>query len=95
MLLMDESFKDDLLKVQSERNFLPAWTGQRKPNSRKKSRGKPPEAGYRILAVTACPTGIAHTYMAAESLEKTAAQMGYSIKSGGQMDPEEIKCPYI
>ncbi len=34
----------------------------------------------RILAVTACPTGIAHTYMAAESLERTAKAMGINIK---------------
>ena len=34
----------------------------------------------RILAITACPTGIAHTYMAAEALEKKAQEMGISIK---------------
>jgi PTS system fructose-specific IIB component len=34
----------------------------------------------KIVAVTACPTGIAHTYMAAEQLEKTARRLGYSIK---------------
>ena len=34
----------------------------------------------RIVAVTACPTGIAHTYMAAEQLEKTARRLGHSIK---------------
>jgi fructose-specific phosphotransferase system IIB component len=33
-----------------------------------------------IVAVTACPTGIAHTYMAAEQLEKTARQLGHQIK---------------
>jgi len=33
-----------------------------------------------IIAVTACPTGIAHTYMAAEQLEKTARKLGHSIK---------------
>jgi PTS system fructose-specific IIB component/fructose-specific PTS system IIB-like component len=33
-----------------------------------------------IVAVTACPTGIAHTYMAAEMLEKTARALGHSIK---------------
>ena len=33
-----------------------------------------------IVAVTACPTGIAHTYMAAERLEKTAAKLGHAIK---------------
>ena len=36
--------------------------------------------GYKILAVTACPMGISHTYMAAEALEKTAKEMHYSIK---------------
>ena len=34
----------------------------------------------QILAITACPTGIAHTYMAAENLEKVANEMGYTIK---------------
>ena len=34
----------------------------------------------KIVAVTACPTGIAHTYMAAEQLEKTARALGHSIK---------------
>lgn len=38
------------------------------------------EQKYQILAVTACPTGIAHTYMAAENLEKTAKELGYTIK---------------
>ena len=33
-----------------------------------------------IVAVTACPTGIAHTYMAAEQLEKTAKALGHKIK---------------
>ncbi|GLC29502.1 PTS fructose transporter subunit IIB [Clostridium omnivorum] len=34
----------------------------------------------KILAVTACPTGIAHTYMAAEALEKAARSLGHEIK---------------
>jgi fructose-specific phosphotransferase system IIB component len=34
----------------------------------------------RIVAVTACPTGVAHTYMAAEQLEKTAKKLGHAIK---------------
>lgn len=37
--------------------------------------------GYRVLAVTACPTGIAHTYMAAEALEKAGEKMGYALKA--------------
>ena len=38
------------------------------------------KSGYRVLAVTACPTGIAHTYMAAESLENMAKKLGISCK---------------
>ncbi len=34
----------------------------------------------KFVAVTACPTGIAHTYMAAEQLEKTAQKLGHTIK---------------
>ena len=56
------------------------------------------EGGYRVLAVTACPTGIAHTYMAAEALNQKAEEMGISIKvetngSGGaknELTAEEI-----
>ena len=52
----------------------------------------------KIVAVTACPTGIAHTYMAAEQLEKTAKKLGHSIKVETQgamgieneLTPEEI-----
>lgn len=42
---------------------------------------KPKKDGYRVLAVTACPTGIAHTYMAAEALEKAGEKMGYPLKA--------------
>ena len=42
---------------------------------------KPKKDGYRVLAVTACPTGIAHTYMAAEALEKAGEKMGYPLKT--------------
>ena len=41
-------------------------------------------AGYDVLAITACPTGIAHTFMAAEALEKKAAEMGVRIKEETQ-----------
>jgi fructose-specific phosphotransferase system IIB component len=41
---------------------------------------KPERALMKIVAVTACPTGIAHTYMAAEQLEKTARRLGHTIK---------------
>ncbi len=52
----------------------------------------------KIVAVTACPTGIAHTYMAAERLEQTARKLGHEIKVETQgamgieneLQPEEI-----
>jgi fructose-specific phosphotransferase system IIB component len=46
----------------------------------------------KIVAVTACPTGVAHTYMAAEKLEQTAKKFGYSIKveTQGAMGSENI-----
>ncbi len=42
--------------------------------------GAPVEAGRRLVGITACPTGIAHTFMAAAALEKAAAALGHSIK---------------
>ena len=65
---------------------------------KEKEKHQSSEGRYQILAVTACPTGIAHTYMAAESLERTAKELGYTIKvetngSGGDknvLTPEEI-----
>ncbi|CED57018.1 PTS system, IIB component [Aliivibrio wodanis] len=46
----------------------------------------------KIVAVTACPTGIAHTYMAADVLKKAAAKLGVSIKveTQGAMGVEEV-----
>ena len=40
----------------------------------------PAKEGFRVLAVTACPTGIAHTYMAAEALAKAGDKLGITIK---------------
>ena len=52
-------------------------------DSNKDAAGAPAGAGdgYRLLAVTACPTGIAHSYMAAENLESTAKKMGITLKA--------------
>lgn len=47
----------------------------------KKTTAESAPTGYRVLAVTACPTGIAHTYMAAENLENTAKKMGIALKA--------------
>ena len=85
MLLMDDEFRTNLLDAadvteflahidEAERKKFPEEYGEEKQTQDQ------PEEGYRVLAVTACPTGIAHTYMAAESLENKAKEMGISIK---------------
>ncbi|RRN43836.1 PTS fructose transporter subunit EIIBC [Lautropia dentalis] len=60
--------------------------------------GGPPPAGMKVVAITSCPTGVAHTFMAAEALEEGAKEAGYTIKVetrgsvGAQntLTPEEI-----
>ncbi|MVX65836.1 PTS fructose transporter subunit IIC [Clostridium chromiireducens] len=99
-ILMDETFRNNLLSCSDKDEFL-------KLIDKKEMEKFPNEViggkemsnkGYKVLAVTACPTGIAHTYMAAESLENKAKELGVSIKvetngSGGAknvLSKEEI-----
>ena len=82
MLLMDAAFREQLLKAQSEDEILALIDSQDhededQPIVSAKSVASP---GAKILAVTACPTGIAHTYMAADALKTKAAEMGVDIK---------------
>ena len=103
MMLMDPSFKDQLINAKSVDEFLKLIDDKEndklKAESDKEEDNKANNKGYRVLAVTACPTGIAHTFMAAESLENKAADMGISIKvetngSGGAknvLTDEDIK----
>lgn len=100
MLLMDDDFRANLMKAESVDEFLHDidMAEREKFEEEPEETSKEEKKGYQILAVTACPTGIAHTYMAAESLEKTAKEMGYTIKvetngSGGDknvLTAEEI-----
>ena len=101
-LLMDEDFRAKLLAAESKEAFLQAIDDAEKekyPDEPKAAPEVPEKTGYRVLAVTACPTGIAHTYMAAEALEKAGKKMGITIKvetngSGGiknALTPEEIE----
>ncbi len=84
MLLMDENFRAELLAAKSKDEFLKIcnkYEEEKFPEeAEEKTEATPAKTGYQILAVTACPTGIAHTFMAAEALEKKAAEMGYTIK---------------
>lgn len=98
MLLMDDKFRENLMQASTVDEFLEYINQAEKEKFEEKTAEEEAKKGYQILAVTACPTGIAHTYMAAESLENTAKEMGYTIKvetngSGGDknvLTAEEI-----
>ena len=101
VLLMDEEFVDSLKKARDVDEFLSlidkADKEEKSIDERLQNTGNSDKVS--ILAVTSCPTGIAHTYMAAEGLEKAARKAGCAIKietrgSGGAknvLSEEEIK----
>lgn len=76
-MLMDADFRQRLLDAPGPAAFLEVIAAAETVEKEEKTE-KP--AAYDLLAVTACPTGIAHTFMAAESLENKAKEMGISIK---------------
>ena len=79
-LLMDEGLRAKLKAAKTPAEFLAAIDDmERERFDEPKAEEK--QDGYRVLAVTACPTGIAHTYMAAEALEKAGKAMGYPLKA--------------
>lgn len=80
-ILMDEDFRGKLLAAKSKDEFLTIindMENEKYPDEPKTE--VKTQTGYRVLAVTACPTGIAHTYMAAEALEKAGKKLGITIK---------------
>lgn len=101
VLLMDENFTNGLRNAKTVDEFLSVIDAAEteKDEKEEKTETQTAPVGIEVLAVTACPTGIAHTYMAAEALEKKAAELGISIKvetrgSGGAKNivtDEEIK----
>jgi PTS system fructose-specific IIC component len=87
-LLMDEDFREDLLKATDKETFLRVIDEKETEKFPEEVKAAPSskggqdkKQGYRILAVTACPTGIAHTFMAAEALEKKGKELGYALKA--------------
>ena len=88
-MLMDQNFSKSLVEAKTADEFLGLIDAQEADRDQKEdakaetaatAAGAAASAATKILAVTACPTGIAHTYMAAEALEQTAAKEGLSIK---------------
>ena len=95
-LLMDASFRENLLNAKSKDEFLKIIDNA---ENAKLNKNENQNNGYELLGITGCPTGIAHTYMAAEGLENAGKEMGHLIKvetqgqSGAQnvLTDEEIK----
>lgn len=80
-ILMDEDFREKLLNTSDKDEFLKVIDDMENEKYPDEPRTvAKPAAGYKVLAVTACPTGIAHTYMAAEALEKAGKKLGITIK---------------
>ena len=89
VLLMNEEFTESLRNAKTVEEFMSIineadekeasiderLAGEESGNAEKESKGK-----AKILAVTSCPTGIAHTYMAAEGIEKAAKAKGCAVK---------------
>ena len=103
VLLMDENFADNLRNAKSVDEFLKivdkADEEQSDIDERLADTNEEAAGDFKILAVTSCPTGIAHTYMAAEGIEKAAKAKNCFIKvetrgSGGAknvLTDEEIR----
>ena len=81
-MLMNEEFVQTLRDAKTPADFLQAIDDREDAQFGEESftRQEIPQTGYRILAVTACPNGIAHTYMAAEALTKTGEKLGLATK---------------
>ena len=85
-ILMDGEFRDALLGTTDPTEFLSIIDQKEKEKFDEEAAAPAASTntsatGYRVLAVTACPTGIAHTYMAAEALENKGQELGIPVKA--------------
>lgn len=80
VMLMDADFANAIRNAKSAEEVL-KLIDDKETEKYTEEKPQPKKDGYRILAVTACPTGIAHTYMAAEALEKAGEKLGYPLKA--------------
>ena len=81
-MLMNDDFVEKLRAAKTPAEFLAAIDAQEDAQFGEESftQQEIPQQGYRVLAVTACPNGIAHTYMAAEALTKAGDRLGLPTK---------------
>ncbi len=81
VMLMDADFANALRNAKNAAELLKIIDDKETEKYPDEPKAEVKKEGYRILAVTACPTGIAHTYMAAEALEKAGEKLGYPLKA--------------
>ncbi|WP_026528602.1 PTS fructose transporter subunit IIABC [Butyrivibrio sp. VCD2006] len=82
-MLMDQAFTTSLINAKTPDEFLKLIDDQESARDAKNAptaSAEPAKATVKLLGVTACPTGIAHTYMAAEALEQCAKNNGITMK---------------
>lgn len=86
VMLMDEEFCQKLLDAEKVEDFLVLIDAQERVKFPEEAPAeeKKPDGSLRVLAITACPTGIAHTYMAAEALEKKGRELNIGVKAETQ-----------
>ena len=95
-LLMDPAFCKTLVDAKSVDEFLSLIDKKEAEKDAASGQATAAAGAKKIVAVTACPTGIAHTFMAAESLEQKAKELGIAFRvekdgSGGAKDPLTAK----
>lgn len=76
-LLMDESFREELERAHTEEDVIEAIN---RKEQEEQEDDTPQDSEHFIIGVTGCPTGIAHTYMAADKLKEAAKEKGAAIK---------------
>ncbi|WP_223700885.1 PTS fructose transporter subunit IIABC [Sutcliffiella deserti] len=81
-MLMDTEFRSSLLNVTTKEEVISLIDRKEKELYEEEEKEKETTSDDKgiILAVTACPTGIAHTYMAADALKQKAKELGYTVK---------------
>ena len=81
-LLMDTNFRENLLNAKTVEEFISYIDKAEKSKVQQEDKEHKEKNNntYEILAITGCPTGIAHTYMAAEALEKMGEELGHKVK---------------
>ena len=79
-MLMDDSFREELIQAKSVEQFLKIVDKKEQMLDEQEQAKNQDKEGYRVLAITACPTGIAHTFMAAESLDTKGKAIGIPVK---------------